>query len=96
MANTPAERKPENPNLLQKALDKLGLAGADVVDGLYQQHAYSVVGYENGTVYVENPHNTGKRVAYPLDEFLKRFAQISYVEIKKQYEPYEQPYIQEA
>lgn len=96
VANTPAEHKPVNPNRLQRAMDYLGLAGGEVVDGLYLQHAYSVVGYENGTVYVENPHNTGKRVAYPLDDFLKRFAQISYVEIKKQYEPYEQPYLQQT
>lgn len=96
VANTPAERKPVNPNRLQRALDYLGLAGGEVVDGLYLQHAYSVVGYENGTVYVENPHNTGKRLSYSLDDFLKKFAQISYVEIKKQYEPYEQPYIQQT
>lgn len=96
VANTPAERKPVNPNRFQRAVDYLGLAGGEKVDGLYQQHAYSVVGFENGVVYVENPHNTGKRVEYFLSDFIKRFAQISYVEIKKQYEPYEQPYLQEG
>lgn len=94
VANTPAERKPENPNRFYKALDYLGLAGGEKVDGLYLNHAYSVVGYNDGVVYVENPHNTGKRVAYSVGEFVKKFAQVSYVEIKKQYEPYEQPYLQ--
>lgn len=96
VANTPAERKPINPNRFEKALDWLGLAGGEKVDGLYLNHAYSVVGYNDGVVYVENPHNTGTRVSYSLDEFVKKFAQVSYVEIKKQYEPYEQPYLQAA
>lgn len=65
-------------------------------DGYYFTHAYSLVGFSDNAVYLENPHNTSKRLVLSLDKFLDQFSQISYVEIKKQYEPYEQPYIQEA
>lgn len=65
-------------------------------DGYYFNHAYSLVGFSDAAVYLENPHDTSKRLVLSLDKFLDQFSQISYVEIKKQYEPYEQPYLHEG
>lgn len=58
-----------------------------VVDGesFYYRHQYSIVGYKDGKVEIENPHNTSKRIQIPEETFLKAFTQVSFAEVVGEY-----------
>lgn len=60
----------------------------EIINGvkMHYQHAYSVVAFNKGEVYIENPHNTSKRFSIKIEEFLNFFSQLSYVRIRAQYQ----------
>ncbi len=60
----------------------------EIINGvkMYYKHAYSIVGFKENQLYIENPHDTSKTFTMNIDQFLNFFSQLSYVEIRAKYQ----------
>ncbi len=52
---------------------------------IYYKHAYSLMGYEDGVVKIQNPHDSSKTIGLTMDEFLDSFVRINYVTVKRKF-----------
>lgn len=52
------------------------------IDGIMTKHAYSIKRVTKDTVYVVNPHDSSKEIAYPKDKFMENAEYITSFDLK--------------